>query len=414
MELVLGTYKVSKVVLEDVINSTPDNVITNILDRLPIQDALRTAILSRKWRFKWTMLTRLVFDWMFYEYLVGLGMNNWYDVRNIISRLFLHLKGPITKFVLYIPSGMVFNVEDINDWIMFLSRNGVKEFTLNNMHVIPLKLSTHIFSCVELESLTLDNSCLRSPPTFCGLPNLLRLDLGTVVFENTSLGEIISRSPSLEILRFGRHDRVGKIKLVDIVKFENLKRLLFPLCSLDQTAITSCLIVDLGSCFPNLQVLCLDFQNFQFLGNLVGKKWISTSFSCLENLTLYRIDFSCKINLMFAFELIRFSPKLQGLVITAKHNDAVPHSANFSAELNSIQLRLPQLRNVVLRSFQGSENEILMIKIILAGSPSLKKINIFPESSQVLSGDNGRLMVATKLLKFFRASTTAEVEIYWS
>ncbi|XP_071732922.1 F-box/FBD/LRR-repeat protein At1g13570-like [Rutidosis leptorrhynchoides] len=388
----------------------PDNVVTNILDRLPTQYAVRTAILSRKWRFKWTMLTHLVFDFLFFKYLVGLGIVNWYDVRNIISRLLLHLKGPITKFVLYIPHGKVFDVEDINDWIMFLSRNGVKEFTLDNMHVTPLKLSTHIFSCVELERLALDNCCLRSPPTFCGLPNLLRLELYQVVFESTSLGEIITRSPSIKILKFMQ----GEISLVDIAKLKNLKELVMPLYLLDHRAITSSLIVDLVSCLPNLQLLSLNFLDYQFLGDLVGTERVPASFPCLESLTLSHIDFSCKTNLMFAFELIGCSPKLQTLWISAKHNDAVPPPAIFLSELNSIQLGLAQLRKVSLLSFRGSENEILLIKTLLGGSPSLKIIDIYPVSSEVFNGDSGRLMVATKLLKFNRASPSAQVGIYWS
>ncbi|XP_071729098.1 F-box/FBD/LRR-repeat protein At1g13570-like [Rutidosis leptorrhynchoides] len=278
------------------------------------------------------------------------------------------------------------------------------------MHVPPLKLSTHIFSCVELESLTLHNCSVYSPPTFCGLPNLLRLDLGKVVFENTSLGEIITRSPSLEILSVSQ----GEIKLVDIAKLINLKELFLPLHLLDHRAITSSLIVDLGTCLPNLQLLSLDFLDYQFLGDLVGTVRVPSSFPCLESLTLYQIDFSCKTNLMFAFELIGCSPKLQTLWISAKHNDAVPPPAIFLSEINSIQFGLPQLRNVALLSFQGSENEILLIKKLLADSPSLKIIDIYPVSSEVFNGDSGRLMVATKLLKFHRASTNAEVDIYWS
>ncbi|MFS7949310.1 putative F-box domain, leucine-rich repeat domain superfamily, F-box-like domain superfamily [Helianthus anomalus] len=48
----------------------PDNVVTNILDRLPLQDAVRTSILSRNWRFKWTTISQIVFDKNFFEYLL--------------------------------------------------------------------------------------------------------------------------------------------------------------------------------------------------------------------------------------------------------------------------------------------------------------------------------------------------------
>ncbi|MFS8028298.1 putative F-box domain, leucine-rich repeat domain superfamily, F-box-like domain superfamily [Helianthus anomalus] len=47
----------------------PDNVITHILDRLSVQDAVKTTILSRNWRFKWTTLSQHVFDDNFLKYL---------------------------------------------------------------------------------------------------------------------------------------------------------------------------------------------------------------------------------------------------------------------------------------------------------------------------------------------------------
>ncbi|XP_071704189.1 F-box/FBD/LRR-repeat protein At1g13570-like [Rutidosis leptorrhynchoides] len=360
------------------------------------------------------MLTHLVFANNLYEYLVGVGIENWYDVRNIINILLFRLQGPVTKFVLYIPDDKVLDVEDINNWVMFLSRKGVKEFILKNMHETTLKLSTCIFFCAELESLTLYNCSIRSPPTFCGFPNLLCLELRQVAFENGSLEDIMTQSTSLEILRFNPHVGIEKLKLVEIAKFNNLKQLLFPLCSLDHIAITSSSIVDLGSCLPNLKMLFLDFNNCQFSEDSVGRKCVSTSFPYLKGLTLNRIVFSCKANLMFAFELIRCTPNLQTLFITAKRNDVVPSPANFLSELNSIQLGLAQLRRVTLVSFQGSENEILLIKILLAGTPSLEEFSIHPESSEVFNADNGKLMVATKLLKFHRASPKAEVEIYWS
>ncbi|XP_038693844.1 F-box/FBD/LRR-repeat protein At5g44980-like [Tripterygium wilfordii] len=44
----------------DIISDLPGNIIDNILTCLPIRDAVRTSILSRKWRFKWLDLSQLV------------------------------------------------------------------------------------------------------------------------------------------------------------------------------------------------------------------------------------------------------------------------------------------------------------------------------------------------------------------
>ena len=103
MEQVHGSRKATKFALDDVFSSMPDGVITNILNRLPLQDAVRTSTLSRNWRDKWTTMNQLVFDEDFYLYLQKKG--NEKDYGNIISRLLFLLKGDITKFDLYLEKG---------------------------------------------------------------------------------------------------------------------------------------------------------------------------------------------------------------------------------------------------------------------------------------------------------------------
>ncbi|XVE91728.1 hypothetical protein REPUB_Repub01dG0036000 [Reevesia pubescens] len=44
------------------ISDLPEDIIKCILARLPIQDVVRTSILSRHWRYKWTTIPVLVFD----------------------------------------------------------------------------------------------------------------------------------------------------------------------------------------------------------------------------------------------------------------------------------------------------------------------------------------------------------------
>ncbi|PON36446.1 F-box domain containing protein [Parasponia andersonii] len=46
----------------DRISDLQENVTDKIISLLPIQYAVRTSLLSSKWRYKWTMLPELVFD----------------------------------------------------------------------------------------------------------------------------------------------------------------------------------------------------------------------------------------------------------------------------------------------------------------------------------------------------------------
>ncbi|GKF04508.1 hypothetical protein Tco_0035176, partial [Tanacetum coccineum] len=123
MELAHGTREVSQCAPEDVICSMPDKVITNILNCLPIQDAIKTG------RFE--------------------GKGN-FIVKNL-SKLLLQLKGPITKFVLLIPYGIKYDVEDLYHFVLIMSRKGIKELTLDNATYDrdPLEWPTQIYSCID-------------------------------------------------------------------------------------------------------------------------------------------------------------------------------------------------------------------------------------------------------------------------
>ncbi|XP_074349590.1 F-box/FBD/LRR-repeat protein At1g13570-like isoform X3 [Apium graveolens] len=56
-----STRKVSRV-KKDIISELPGNIHEYILGCLPIQDAVRTSVLSTRWRHTWTMTPHLIFD----------------------------------------------------------------------------------------------------------------------------------------------------------------------------------------------------------------------------------------------------------------------------------------------------------------------------------------------------------------
>ncbi|KAM0048305.1 putative F-box domain, leucine-rich repeat domain superfamily, F-box-like domain superfamily [Helianthus debilis subsp. tardiflorus] len=212
--------KASKFAPQDFISNRPDNVITNILDRLPLQDAVRTDVLSKKWRSKWTMLSQLVFDDDFFKYLSKTECEN--NHARIISKIFRQLRGSITKFVLII--GDTLDVKHIKPWILFLSRKGIKDLTLKNRHRTLLNLPTHLFSCVELKHLKLNYCYFNPPPTFHGFPNLLSLDLCVGFEEDFELREFLARCPLLENLIINDYFEEGKVvRVTDIAKNQNLK-----------------------------------------------------------------------------------------------------------------------------------------------------------------------------------------------
>ncbi|KAF5762061.1 putative F-box domain, leucine-rich repeat domain superfamily, F-box-like domain superfamily [Helianthus annuus] len=398
MKLTHRKRKASKFAPQDFISSMPDNVVTNILDRLPVRHAVRTSILSRSWRFKWTMLSQLEFDRVFFGCLMQHKGEN--DCGGVISRLLLHIEGVIEKFVLsmFDVKHINYRVENINHWILFLSTKRIKDLTLDIGNWTPVKMPTHLFSCVELKHLKLRNCSFNPPSTFHGFPNLLSLELYMVRFKSGELGEILTRCPLLETLDLGYLYSTRSVKLVEIAKSENLKTLSLRLCDLDtETIISSSTIFELVGFLPKLEELSLDFAKCQLTEAGAKKKFPTAS---LKTLTLSRIDLSNVHMRSCVFEVIRNFPNLQTLIISSiyRKTDSVPIPEEYNTT---------GLRRVVFECLEGSENEVYLIKYLLLCSPFLEKV-VIRGGEWFMS--RKRLKFARKVLKLHRASTVAEID----
>ncbi|GKC68598.1 F-box/FBD/LRR-repeat protein-like protein [Tanacetum coccineum] len=405
MELAHGSRKVPKFAPEDIISSMPEEVISNILGRLPLQDAVRTSILSSCWKSKWTMLNQLVFDVKFFRFLKEREHAKHYG--RIIYGILLRLKGAITKFVLYMPFDSIVDFQDVNNWVEYLSRKGIKEFTLKNMNETPLELPSHLFSCRELKHLKLYNCYVCPKSGFQGFQSLLCLDLSEVVFEGYTCGELISRCPSLEILKL-RSNTGGKIKRVELAKLGNLKVLILQLRELvnKETIITSSSIFQIIGLFPKLQKLNLNFWKRKLSAD--AEMNILTALPYLKTLRLYEIDFSNEIMVSCVIDLLRGFSHLETLLIKAAYEDDDPALAISSSKAYFCKLGRLHLRKVTFVLISCTENEVCLMKSLLACSPLLKKMVISPKSSEMFGGDDGERKFVAELM-LHRASPVAKI-----
>ncbi|GJT76305.1 F-box/FBD/LRR-repeat protein-like protein [Tanacetum coccineum] len=336
LEMVRKTLKASKSAPVDIISTMPDNVMSNILNRLPIDCAVGTSILSKNWRFNWTLITQIVFQ----ETL----MLDW----RIISRILLHLRDDITKIFIEIlppPFQHILDIEDIYHLVLFVSRKGIQELTLDNKnHKLWYWLPTHIFSCVELKYLELTNCGFPSAPaSFTGFPNLLSL------------------------------------KLYNLTKFPS-----------------------------KLEDLTLEFCNCEFSADAIVQNRVSSVLCCLKSLKLRWVQFTSGMVGSSIFQLIFSSPNLQTLNIHAAYdlvNDGPQSALNF----DFASMRQLQLQSVNLHCNRDSENEVSLIKYLLAFSPMLKNMDLFLVSPN--DRDHAKLQFALKLLELERASPIAQIQL---
>ncbi|KAM0047800.1 putative F-box-like domain superfamily protein [Helianthus debilis subsp. tardiflorus] len=389
MELIPGTHKASEFAPQDFISNMPDNVVTNILDRLRVRHAVRTSILSKKWRFKWTMLSQLVFD---DDFLLFLKFKHHISkLARIIGCLLLNDKGDIKKFSIHIDEEYysVLDDEDIAHWILFLSRKGVEDFSIGKTGGEPLKLPTHLFSCLELKHLKLFT--VVSILQLC--PSLEILDMRYGIFGFVKAGMIMNFKRDLYEKNIPPFS-VGKVKLVDFAKLANLKLLSMALRYIVKITNSSGIL--------------------ELLTEGGTEKSFCTTFPCLKTFTLLRIDLCNGIVLSCALELISSFSNLQTLKIRAPHSDDEPTPTVCSSDVDFNTMGLLQLQSVDISSFKVSENAVCLIKYLLVCSPLLKSIVVRPQYSRFHSRlhSDERFKFARKLLKLHRASPIAEIDLY--
>lgn len=138
----------------DRITNLPSSIVETILYLVPIQEAARTSIRSREWRYHWTKNPELVFD------------NTSVEIDNIISHL---------------------------------SRNNTdKKLTLDFYWRSRLPLS--LFSLSHLTYLYLNLCDFDHLPTFTGFGNLISLQMEEVNISKMTLLHLLSTSPLLKNL----------------------------------------------------------------------------------------------------------------------------------------------------------------------------------------------------------------------
>lgn len=190
--------------MDDLISDLPQSILESILTRLPIRDAVKTSILSRKWRYKWASITELVFD----DECVSLSHDeNVVEgslVKFITRALFLH-QGPIHKF--QVSTRYLQSCPDIDQWILFLSRiSDVRELILKLGEDEWVRIPSCLFCCKKLTHLELSCCELDPPPHFKGFLYLRSLSLHRVMVAADAIENLIWNCPLLENLALSYFD----------------------------------------------------------------------------------------------------------------------------------------------------------------------------------------------------------------
>lgn len=179
----------------DILSILPENIIDYVLTRMPIRDAVRTSILSRKWRYCWMSISKLVFD----DKLVKVSPKSKQSKKSKLAGAIFHVllrhTGSILEF--NIDVGKLEMYSELDQIIYHLSKsNSVKKLLISNNYCY--KLPSLFFSLQGLKVLELVNCEFEPPSTFNGFGRLESVKFMHVEMTSKTLQHFLSNCPLLK------------------------------------------------------------------------------------------------------------------------------------------------------------------------------------------------------------------------
>ncbi|MFS7906644.1 putative F-box domain, FBD domain, F-box-like domain superfamily protein [Helianthus anomalus] len=408
---------------DDIISDFPEDLINPILERLPVKEAVRTSVLSKRWRYRWTTMKKLDFYFGFSGQFLKIGAYQHNGYTRVISQIMIHHQGPILQFHLHIPKEILLDsFQEVDLWMLILSRNNLRELNIINQNRIVnsnqiYQIPSSVFSCLELRVLILVNCIFKPPLEFKGFPNLEEIYLLYVKFGGNSGGTVINL-PQLKKLSLQSCGNVNNFN----IKAENLQYLCVTGCPdanamvlqlLHSEHLNAVYICLSSSVKEFIQVKRFSFTiDGYFLKILAAEKFPNSLphvVQCLQELEFTSFSSGDLNQLQGALCMLRNSPNLKVLRVTHMlmgQKTDLQLTSNYLESPDCLDQTLLKLQTVEMTSLEGSRPELLFVKLLLDHSPHLESMIIQPKST--IDAEK-RHNIAKDVLMFPRASPKAKV-----
>ncbi|GMI63726.1 hypothetical protein like AT3G59200 [Hibiscus trionum] len=434
---------------DDRISKLPDSVLSGILCRLPIKDAVSTSILSTRWRYLFVSMLNLDVDFRVFRRCPVRTIKSF---TNFMDKLmFIHTEGRIEQFRLQYIAISGVDASRVCGWVSAALWRGVKEIDLafaRESENIPVLSTALLFTTKTLVRLKLEIPFAMTVPIHVRLPNLNTLELRRIKFEDDdSVERLISSCPVLEQLSISCCDmrnmkclKISNPSLKSLTFVVNLlppeRRSLFPALGVvydfpclvyfkymtvmeknySTGNMTSLVIADINISVGGFvrEIHCRGnglheiFQGIDNVNSLQMSIYPEAlpSFShkryvAFQNLLhLQILDTRKKWKGVGLFEFLEFTPNLQSLVIcTASNQVSYPVEKVPSCVVY-------QLKELKVLDFDDETSLFKMITYIFKNATVLKKLTVC--TSQVLKIEE-ELKITKKILNLPRCSINCQV-----
>ncbi|KAF7120504.1 hypothetical protein RHSIM_Rhsim13G0198300 [Rhododendron simsii] len=420
---------------EDRISSLPDSLLIHILSLIPTKYAVRTSILSLRWKDLWAFVPSLDFN----EWLSAKTVpDNDLSFMNFVDRvLLLHKLPSIEKFAVRGHSGIA--VSHLREWIRVAIMRHVRAVDIQMFADCPLSLPSELFTCKTLIQLSLGKELeFDTPLSSVWLPNLKDLDVSLDHPGNDITQKLFSNCPMLEDLYIRANMENEKdivlnvcapalktleLKLVAFLDFEQLDWGLvlsrnkiiinapvledlivfddyLPCYSLENLSSLVSAYINVGHwCMPVVEMKVHGNQLFKILEGITNVKFLT-----LHTATMGVLDYADDIKLPLFRNLIHLelivpgdfswrrlpdllcsAPNLGTLVMWKVRscvkdlpNEEGDYYCNFSwvEPQKAPSCFLSHLENLTIMRFDGEDHELELLKYFLENGKVLKKVLI--------------------------------------
>ncbi|XP_021294632.1 putative F-box protein At1g49610 [Herrania umbratica] len=196
----------------DLISTLPDFLIQEILSFLPIEDAIKTSVLSRRWYPLWTQIPTLSFSHSSFCFKLA-------KFVEVVNRTLQRFSGHTIKNFSINFKFTESLASYVEEWVLFAISHHVEKLCLvfdGGLVYAPFAESTpfwlpqFLYVNSYLKDLTL-RQCVVSPDGYASWPSLKVLSINYSRLNNEAIENILSGSPNLRNLKLHNCERIKRI-----------------------------------------------------------------------------------------------------------------------------------------------------------------------------------------------------------